>query len=77
MSKVELLQRIKNNHLYHPPTTEEQIEAYEEIRLVTANCAEALVGLCPESRELSLALTNLELAMMWANAAVARNDPEA
>jgi hypothetical protein len=29
--------------------------------------------LCPESREKSLAITNLEQAVMWANAAIARN----
>jgi hypothetical protein len=28
---------------------------------------------CPDSREKSLAMTNLEQAVMWANAAIARN----
>jgi hypothetical protein len=28
---------------------------------------------CPESREKSLAITNLEQAVMWANASIARN----
>jgi hypothetical protein len=32
-----------------------------------------LVERCPEGRELSLALSNLEEVMFWANAAIARN----
>jgi hypothetical protein len=74
MSKEELLVRIENNHKHHPPATEKRIRAHEQIRVVTADCARALVALCPESRELSLALTNMELAMMWANASVARQE---
>lgn len=30
-------------------------------------------NLCPESREKSLAVTNLEESVMWANASIARN----
>ena len=33
-----------------------------------------LVDECPDSRELSVALTKLEEAVMWANAAIARNE---
>jgi hypothetical protein len=33
-----------------------------------------LLELCPESRELALASTNLEQCVMWANAAIARNE---
>ena len=36
--------------------------------------AHLLVTNCPESRELSCALTKLEEAVMWANAAIARNE---
>jgi hypothetical protein len=32
--------------------------------------------LCPGSRELSLAITKLEEAVFWANAAIARNEKE-
>ncbi len=72
MSKEDLLKRIENNHRHHPPLTGQRIEAHEQVRTTTTNCAKTLVEICPESRELSLALTNLELAMMWANAAIAR-----
>lgn len=32
-----------------------------------------LEGLCPPSRELSLAMTNLEQAVFWANKAISRH----
>jgi hypothetical protein len=31
----------------------------------------------PQTREMSVALTNLQQAAMWANAAIVLNDPEA
>lgn len=46
---------------------------YQEIREQARALALLLAGLCPASRELSLALTNLEQTVMWANAAIARN----
>ncbi len=36
--------------------------------------AQYVLALTPESREQSLAVTKLEEAMMWANAAIARNE---
>lgn len=56
---------------YHAPK-EGQPERYERIRGKARRFAELLVAECPDSRELSLALTHLEQATMWANAAVAR-----
>ena len=35
--------------------------------------ADTLAVICPQSRELSLALTNLEQVAMWASAAITRN----
>ena len=74
MNTTELLERIKNNHKHHPPQTQERIDAHQEVRELTVTCAIALVGLCPAGRELSLALTKMEEAMFWANAAIARNE---
>lgn len=65
--------QIENNFKYHPPK-EGQAEKYEEIRAQAKALAEKLVTLCPPSRELSLALTELEASVMWANAAIARNE---
>jgi hypothetical protein len=65
--------RIDNNFQYHAPK-EGQQEKYEQIRDTAKDFAHKLVNLCPPSRELSLALTDLESLVMWANAAIARNE---
>lgn len=38
--------------------------------------AKTIQGKCPESREKSLAFTKLEECIMWANAAIFRNETE-
>lgn len=70
--KEELLVRIDNNHKHHASTEAKEIK-FEQVREQTAYCAKRLVAICPEGRELSLALTHLEEAMFWANAAIARS----
>ena len=67
-------ERLKNNFTYHPPKGD-QTEKYELIRDAAKAFAWVLLRLCPESRELSLAITHLEDAVMWANSAIARNEP--
>ncbi|OME23406.1 Acb2/Tad1 domain-containing protein [Paenibacillus odorifer] len=64
--------QIENNFKYHVPK-EGQPEIYEEIRNKAKELAELIDEKCPKSRESSLAMTNLEQAVMWANAGVARN----
>lgn len=73
VKKPEVFEGIANNFKYHAPKGNQQ-ERYEEIRSQAKAFAEALVMFCPQSRELSLALTNLESAVMWANASIARNE---
>ena len=68
-----LRERIDNNFVYHAPKGD-QTERYELIRKAGKGLAWVLVRLCPESRELSLALTSLEETIMWANASIARNE---
>lgn len=65
--------RLNNNFTYHAPK-ETQPERYEMIRTEAKNFASNLMRNCPPSRELSLALTALEDAVMWANASIARNE---
>jgi hypothetical protein len=64
---------IDNNFKYHAPK-EGQPEKYEALRSLGKGLAEAIDQLCPNSREKSLAMTNLEQATMWANASIARNE---
>lgn len=71
VSEVEFT--INNNFRYHPPKGD-QPERYEKIRENAKLLAELIAELCPGSRERSIALTNLETAVMWANAAIARNE---
>ncbi|AJK28055.1 hypothetical protein M5W70_09205 [Paenibacillus larvae] len=64
--------QIENNFKYHAPKPE-QTEKYTAIREKAKELAYLVDDLCPNSREKSLALTNLEQAVMWANAALTRN----
>ena len=66
---------LNNRFTYHKPFGD-QTERYEDIQRNAFGLASFLVVSCPESRELSLALTNLEQSVFWANAAIARNEKE-
>ena len=70
---IEDLDRLERDFVYHPPK-EDQAERYTHIRDLGGRLAKVLMANCPRSRELSLALTNLEQAIMWANASIARNE---
>lgn len=62
---------------YHKPFGDQPVR-YEELRSRANALAAGIAVLCPNSREKSLALTNLQQAVMWANASIAINeDPEA
>ncbi|MCD8352558.1 MAG: hypothetical protein LUC93_18295 [Planctomycetaceae bacterium] len=65
---------IEKRFSYHPPHGD-QGERYKAIRNKAKEFAYMLVVDCPASRELSLALTNLDQVVMMANAAIARNEP--
>ena len=58
---------------YHAPD-EWQVERYQEIREEAREFADLLVRYCPNSRELSLAMTHLDSVVMFANAAIARRE---
>ena len=64
---------LNNRFTYHAPK-EGQPERYQMIRDQAKILAHDIATLTPQSREQSLALTNLEQAVMWANAAIARNE---
>ena len=64
---------IENNFTYHPPKGDQQAR-YEHIRTMGKSLAIAIEQFSPDSREKSLAMTKVEEAVMWANAAIARNE---
>ncbi|EOO11374.1 DUF7681 family protein [Bacillus cereus] len=65
-------EQLKNNFTHHPPK-EGQVEKYVDIRNEGLHFANLIDGLCPNSREKSLAITKIEEAVFWANASIARN----
>ena len=64
---------IDRNFTYHSPKNN-QAQRYERIRNRAKVLAEIFNDECPDSREKSLAFTNLEEAVMWADASIARNE---
>ena len=58
---------------YHPPKPD-QPGRWQLICDMAKGFAKLLITACPESRELSLALTALEEAVFWANASIARRE---
>lgn len=62
---------INNRFTYHAPK-EGQPLTYEQIREAAKSLALLIAGLCPDSRERSLAITHLEEVVFWANASIAR-----
>ncbi len=71
----EDMERLEENFTYHPPLPAyNQTERYADLRERCRRLAVHLMEQCPRSRELSLALTNLEQVAMWANSAIARHE---
>lgn len=64
----ELVHRFR----FHPAVDPDVHAAHADIREGCLILAQGLTELIPDGRELALALTNLEQAMFWANAGIAR-----
>ena len=73
MADRDLTTRIQNDFTDHPPFGT-QPQRYAILREQAKDLAGLMIASCPDSRELSLALTNLEQAVFWANASIARNE---
>jgi hypothetical protein len=75
MPMTKALEQINRSFTYHPPKPDQQ-PRYAMIRDEAKALATIIAAHTPPSREQSLALTSLEQAVMWANAAIARNESE-
>ena len=58
---------------YHAPK-DDQPDRYIALRSEARELAELMLESCPPSRERSLAMTKLEEAVFWANAAISRRE---
>lgn len=70
------LDRLNHNLTNHGPKDEEVIEDIEDIRARAKGLGAEILRSTPKGREQSLALTNLEQTVMWAVAAITRNQEE-
>jgi hypothetical protein len=66
---------LKNRFGYHQPPDEVAVKKHQAIRQRMYETALVVVDSTPSGREQSLAITKLEEAMMWSNAAIARVHP--
>ena len=70
---TEVSKEVLKRFTHHAPIGD-QVERYQQIREKLMELGALLEEVCPESRERSLAFTNLEQAGFWANASIARNE---
>lgn len=64
---------IDNRFDFHPATSAEKRGEHGSVRDACKELAHFIDKNVPPGREKACALTNLEQAMFWANAAIARN----
>lgn len=67
---------LANRFTYHPPKTDAQRRAHEEVSERTLQFSQWLAENLPGGRNLDIALTLMEDVRMRANAALACDDPE-
>lgn len=59
---------------HHPPPRREVQDDHEAARAIIKSAALDATEIAPAGRELSLAITKLEEALFWLNAAIARGN---
>lgn len=67
---------LVNRFTHHPPAQGQDV-TYDAVRMAGLGLGRLLNAACPDSTELRFAIRNLEQAVFWANAAIARNPQNA
>lgn len=75
-AKTALHDRVRNDFAFHKPNAED-MGKLDHIRLLCSTLAHNLVDICPEGRDLSMAITSLEETQRSAVAAIAKQGPVA
>jgi len=68
-----MIVRVEKEFTYHPPETQEVRAQHEAVNQMFIAFARGIIKYVPEGRELSLVITALQEARMWANAGIALN----
>jgi len=66
---------IDKPYAYHKPSAR-GLEAITRLRELYSHVEQTLKEVCPQSRQLSIAITKNEEAAMWAIKSVVFNDPD-
>lgn len=76
ITKESLHEQVDRTHDYHRPGYQETMDNMAQIRQLCKKLGHRMIDLCPISRELSTALTELDYVGMLAIAALARHEEE-
>ncbi len=77
MSSGRPVEDLAHRFNYHPPRSGRRASQHENVRAMCLDVATSLDEALPDGREKSIAITKIEEAMFWANAALARSPDSA